>query len=257
MTLKNKNGITAKALCLVVIVASLWAGRASAQLATFDMGNLIQNILNTMENVEQSVAQEMSLVNEARMIEQQYRQAEMQLQNLQSLDQYSWGDAQAALTRMDNAIKRAGALNSTVEDLAGVYTDKYKDREYYENADDPHEEFLNSRDRWQRNQRETATASAALIDQQRDVMGDDADRLDDIQIQAEGAEGNLAVQKSNAQLLAFASEQLMHLQKVMLSEQSMTVQQMEMQAEKDSAEDARHRHFHSGTPFDTTDSQGF
>lgn len=256
MLIKNKKGVTSKALCLLVM-ASLWISGANAQLATFDFGNLIQNILNTIENVEQTMAQEVSLVNEARMIEQQYRHAEMQLQNLQSLDQYSWGDAQAALTLMDNAIKRAGALNSTVENLAGVYTDEYKDREYYENADDLYEEFLKSRDRWQRNQRETATASAALIDQQRDVMGEDADRLDDIQFQVELAEGNLAIQKSNAQLLAFASEQLMHLQKVLLSEQSMTVQLMEMQAEKDSAEDTRYRHFHSGAIPDPSKAKGY
>ncbi len=222
----------------IFVLMLLGSTQAHAGIPVVDIPGIIQSVLSYVEEALQTINQGEQLVNEVTMIENQIAQAEREVQQLQQLP----SKIKVAIGTFDllrSAADRIDALAFTT-DLKASY-DSYKNINDWRTSNDFSAGQLSSvQNRWYTQQLETAKSTAQVLQASNTQIGNDKQTLDDMQLAAQNATGDLQIAQANGQLASLQNDQLMQMRTLMMSQQQMEIQQVAQQAERDSIEAARH-----------------
>lgn len=204
------------------------AGTVHSQgIPVIDLQTLGQSTISAMEDVAQTLQQ----------IEQyqtQLDQYQNQLLNSTPLSAAQWADAQRIMSAMNSIVNSSSNLLSFGNDLEN-YLGNFQTPDYYlQNAQNCYMAqgctTYNDRNRDQMN---ANNASFKTIDAQQRELQNDALRLQQLQAQAMGAQGQMQAIQTTNQLAAAQTAQLMQMRAAMLTQQKMLTTYLANQQDED------------------------
>lgn len=219
-------------LSAAIILVS--AGTVHSQgIPVIDLQTLGQSTISAMEDVAQTLQQ----------IEQyqtQLDQYQNQLLNSTPLSAAQWADAQRIMSAMNSIVNSSSNLLSFGNDLEN-YLGNFQTPDYYlQNAQNCYMAqgctTYNDRNRDQMN---ANNASFKTIDAQQRELQNDALRLQQLQVQAMGAQGQMQAIQTTNQLAAAQTAQLMQMRAAMLTQQKMLTTHLANEQDRQARERAQ------------------
>jgi len=228
----------------LVLVMALIAGHgiiipANAGIPVIDGGNLIQNIISTIESVAQTAKQ----IQEYRTQLQQYQNM---LQNTASPSAQIWDRAVNTMANLRNSIdtlayhkRRLGSIEA--------YLNKSQDTKYYNNSpcfnpDGCSEtEWAAIKERQVYGSEAQKRANDAVfkgLDQQQEAMEADARQLEQLQYAARGADGQMQAIGYANQLASQQSNQLLQIRGLLIAQQNSIATRNQALADREAQEEA-------------------
>lgn len=232
-----------KLILSFVVLFSSFNVNASG-IPVVDVAANVQQSLNLVESVAQTIGQASQLANEATQITNQVSQIQHQLdqidnqiKSLTNLNSYNWQDYVNVLNQLNSAAQRTNALAFTTADLVTQY-ESYQDRDYYSNASILHQERLAAEARWAQNADATTESSASVLSAQYQDLVSDGTELNTLQGASSNVEGEVQAMQAGNQLQAFTSKQLMQVRGLLMNQQQMMIQDRAQRAEREALQAA-------------------
>lgn len=212
-----------------------------ANLPVFDIGNWVESLKQTYEQVRQS--------------QTQLDQYETQLKNSKTLDNYTWDKANVT---MDNLVKSIDTLNYYKQQTGGMdaYLARYQSIDHYRASACFNGAPCTKAQQQAIRQQETNASEAqkrandALlrgIDQQQTTMQAEARQLIRLQEQAQGATGQMAAIQAANQLASAETNQLLQIRALLVAQQNAEATRAAALADKEAIQAAGDERFRSGS----------
>lgn len=226
---------------LAYSVISLMSVNASAVIPVIDGGNLTQNVLTAMESVAQTLKQ----------IEQyqtQLRQYENMLQNTAAPTAYIWDQASQIMDRLRGAIDTLDYYKRNLNGIDG-YLGKFQDVAYYRtspcfsNTGCSEAEWAMMDENRRLASESQKRANDALfrgLDQQQTALQHDANTLQQLQRQAQGAIGQTQALGYANQLASHQANQLLQIRGLLVAQQNAIVTRMQAETDLEAKQQAAH-----------------
>lgn len=212
--------LAAKKLWLLACLTSSFISlNAKAGIPVIDGGNLTQNVLTAMESVAQTLKQ----------IEQyqtQLQQYENMLQNTAAPTAYIWDQASQTMDRLRSAIDTLDYYKRNLGSIDG-YLGKFQDVAYYRaspcfsNPGCSEAEWAAMNENRRLASESQKRANDALfrgLDQQQTALQHDADTLQQLQRQAQGATGQMQAIGYANQLASQQANQLLQIRGLLVAQ---------------------------------------
>lgn len=226
---------------LACITSSFISLNAKAGIPVIDGGNLTQNVLTAMESVAQTLKQ----------IEQyqtQLQQYENMLQNTAAPTAYIWDQASQTMDRLRSAIDTLDYYKRSLGSIDG-YLGKFQDVAYYRalpcfsNAGCSETEWAAMNENRRLASESQKRANDALfrgLDQQQAALQHDADTLQQLQRQAQGATGQMQAIGYANQLASQQANQLLQIRGLLVAQQNAIATRMQAEADLEAKQQAAH-----------------
>lgn len=237
--MKMTKSLAAKILVLTLLVYTSVAGSALAGIPVFDGGNLTQNIVSAIEGVAQTMKQ----IEQYRTQLQQY---ENMLQNTTRPTTFEWDRAS---TTMNNLRRAVDTLNYYKVKLGSIddYLGKFQDISQYRNSPCFSENgcseaewaaLWQNRELGSESQKKATDALFRGLEQQQDAMEADARTLQRLQVNAQGATGQLQAVGYANQLASQQSNQLLQIRALLIAQQNAVATRDQALADREAQEAA-------------------
>jgi P-type conjugative transfer protein TrbJ len=242
-----KRSIAIKSVMISVVIsftAMLYKPVEAGGIPVIDASNLSQNMITTMENVAQTLKQ----IEEYKTQLEQYQNM---LQNTMQPAQFIWDEAQ---TTIEGLMKAVDTLNKYKQQLGSLdnYLKQFQDMEFYKNSPC----FTSagcSQEEWEKVKAISELASASQkiandaafkgLDKQQEALAADAKTLEDLQKNAQGAQGrNDALQYAN-QFASQQAHQLLQIRVLMIAQHNAVITRLQAQADKEAKQQAAKESF--------------
>jgi P-type conjugative transfer protein TrbJ len=222
---------------------------AHAGIPTIDIANLIQSILTVLESISQTAQQIQDYRN-------QLQQYENMIQNTVAPAAYIWDQAQQTMRDLRAATDSLAFYRNQLGSLDS-YLGKFQDVAYYRNSPcfktggncSPTElaALAENRRLASESQKKANDALFKGLDKQLDALEDDADTLERLQSNAQGAEGQMeAIQFAN-QLASQQANQLLQIRGLMMAQQNAYAAKLQADLDKEAQTVAASEQFRRGT----------
>ncbi len=218
-------------LAAKTLLGVLVSGTTIAGMPVIDGANLIENKVAAIENIAQTTKQ----IQQYRTQLQQY---ENMLLNTTAPSRYIWADAQRTITALRGEIDTLNYYKRQLGDT-DTYLNQFRDLEYYRTSRCAGTAGCAEADRFQ--SEAVKRANDALlrgVDQQQDQLQADAEQLNRLQSEAQGATGQLqAIQFAN-QLASSQTNQLLQIRAALLAQQNAETVRAQAVADREAREKA-------------------
>lgn len=216
---------TRKSLALRVSLILLVAGNASPTFASglpvFDGANLAQTVVSAMENVSQTLKQ-------IQQYQTQLQQYENMLQNTAQPTTQIWDQATVTMNQLRGSIDTLDYYKANLGSI-DAYLGKFKDADTYRGspcysnngctaiqwAEMKDAERLGSE-----SQKRSTDALFKGLDRQQNAMVADANKLQHLQVSAQGATGQMQAIGYANQLASHQSNQLLQIRALLIAQQN-------------------------------------
>jgi P-type conjugative transfer protein TrbJ len=238
-------------LCLSVPVAS---PPATAQVVTCaNCGTEFTQLANNLQLADQ-------LARQVELVQQAIRRHETMLLNTTGLEAQDFGNPLAELKQVTSLLEQARSLSVTSAGLDGEFAEKYKDYNAYLAEKLDAEALTRKYQQWSEdtNSSVLTTMKAANLQAQQ-IEGDEAALFTALEGLSETAEGRMqAIQVANQIALA-AARQTQKLRQLMLMQLQLQANFIQIEADRQAAEEAAYRNFVSSgrDAVKTGDGKGF
>jgi P-type conjugative transfer protein TrbJ len=217
-----KPTILAAKIALVIVLLTGLVSPAQAGIPVIDGGNLVQNVISTIESITQTLKQ----IEEYKTQLEQY---ENQLQNSLTLSRFEWDDAQTTMRNLRNSVDTLNMYKNRLGSLE-KYLEKYQDLAHYENSpcfNESGECTAEERAAMEANMRLIMEARKnanddlfRVVDQQHGLLQDDADTLASLQTNSQSADGQMQALQYANQFASQQTNQLLQIRGMMLAQQN-------------------------------------
>ncbi|MDG6882813.1 conjugal transfer protein TrbJ [Phocoenobacter uteri] len=205
-----------KSLLAILVLSSISVKSTAGGIPTFDGLNVVQSTISALNTVHQYQKQ----IQEYRT---QLLQYENQLRNSLAPAAYIWAEAQQTMQDLQRTVN---ALQNLQNQMGGVneYLKRFKDISYYQNANcyytpqDCIEEFKEQREIFSKLQNRANEDLYKGIDFQQEQLNRDARKLQNLQSNAQSAQGQMAALQYANQLAAEQSNQILQLRAILLTQ---------------------------------------
>lgn len=232
--LAAKNCIATAILTLGVINSS------NAGIPVIDTTNIVQTTVSAIKNIEIEARQLL-------MYETQLKEIEIQLRDNLAPAAYLWDQAQSTMNSLMNTVNTLQYYQNQLGSIDN-YLGKFQDVNYYRNSPcfkpggqcTPQERALieKNKDLASESQKKANDAMfKGLEDQQRRIKSD-AQRLEDLQRNAQSANGQMEAIGYATQIASHQSNQLLQIRVLLMAQQNAMGAQMQAQADKESRQQA-------------------
>lgn len=243
-----KPAILAAKISLAIVLLTGSVLPAQAGIPVIDGGNLVQNIISTIESITQTLKQ----VEEYKTQLEQY---ENQLQNSLTLSRFEWDDAQTTMRNLRNSVDTLNMYKNRLGSLEN-YLDKYQDLNHYENSP-----CFNATGECTAEEKAAMQANMKLImearknandglfrvvDQQHGLLQDDADTLAGLQANSESADGQMQALQYANQFASQQTNQLLQIRGMMLAQQNAMATRDAAEADEEARDAALKKRFLRG-----------
>lgn len=213
-----------------------------------DVAGLHQSILQVIENTSQT----MKLIEQ---YETQLQQYQVQLKNSMNLSSFIWTDAKQEI---DNLIQSIDTIKHYKNQVGSIddYLDRFQDFGFYKSyscfqADGCDENDRNkiteNRQKASEARKRTNDALLRSIDYQQKRIANDAYQLQQIQINAESAAGQLEAIQYATQIAGNQAHQLMQIRSLLVAQQSASAALMQAEIDKEAQQEAVRINFWDST----------
>lgn len=219
-----------------------------AGIPVIDVASLSQLVISTIESIAQTLKQ----------IEQyttQLQQYENQLQNTLAPASYIWDAAQTTMTELRNTVDTISYYKTRLGSIDN-YLEKFQHVDYYKQSpcftptgcDAASWAALeNIREFASEAQKETNTAVMEGLAQQQESLVSDAQRLEDLQAQAQGADGQMKAMQAANQLASQQTNQLLQIRSLLLTQQNVATTRLQAQVDEEAQRTAMEAKLRSGS----------
>lgn len=220
-----------------VLLGLLVSGPVVAGLPVIDAANLVENQVVALENIARTAKQ-------IQQYKTQLQQYENMLLNTTAPARYIWDDARRTMTALQGA---ADTLNYYKRQLGDTetYLEQFRDLEYYRASRCAGTSGCIEADRFQSEAQKRANDAVLRgVDQQQEQLLADADQLNRLQSEAQGAKGQLqAIQFAN-QLASSQTNQLLQIRAALLAQQNAEAVRAQAVADREAREKASAEYLH-------------
>ncbi len=258
--MKHLRFLAAKTALAAALAGSIIITPAQAGIPVIDGGNLVQNVMSAIENVAQTLKQ----------IEQyqtQLQQYENMIQNTMAPAAYIWDQAQSTINGLMTA---TDTLNYYKNQLGGVdsYLGKFQDVAYYRSSPcfngtggcTPAEQAAMAENRRlaSESQKKANDAMFKGLDRQQDALKSDAQRLQQLQAAAQGANGQMQAIGYANQLASQQANQLLQIRSLLVAQQNAIATRMQAEADREAQQQvARDSIFDMGAKTNRSKAKGY
>lgn len=240
----KKNIIAANLSCALVVglgvVATLKPEPARAGIPVIDVASLTQSILEVIESISQGLQMVQSY-------QTQLQQYQNQIINTMNVSNWLWDDARQII---GGVLAIGDSVRGFKNQFGSIdaYIGKFKDIDYYKQlpcfgsggCTRQELQAMTTQVKEQKKissevRKEANNALVKSIDEQQDALERDADKLRDLQANAQTSAGQLEAIQHASQLASNQANQLLQIRALMLAQQSA------LSAEKQTDEDERAR----------------
>lgn len=229
-------------------------------IPVIDGTNLSQNILSTIEAVAQTAKQ-------IQQYQTQLQQYENMLQNTLAPAAFIWDRASYTMNQMVEATNTLRYYQNQLGSL-DAYLGKFHNVAYYRSSPcfngsggcTPTEKALLEETLLlsSRSQHEANQAVITGVNLQFDSLARDAENLESLQLQAQGADGQLAAIQYANQFASNQANQLLQIRSLMAAQYNAVATKMQADADRDARQEAaRAKLFDFGSPTDRSQNRGF
>lgn len=229
MKLFKKNLIAANLSCALVLgigaIATFKPEPAHAGIPVIDVASLTQSILEVIESISQGLQMIQSY-------QTQLQQFQNQIRNTMNIDNWLWDDARQII---DDVLAIGDSVRGFKNQFGSIdaYIGKFKDVDYYEQLpcftsggcnrqqlaalaeQNKEQQKLSSEVR-----KEANDALVKSVDEQQDALERDADKLRDLQSNAQTSSGQLEALQHASQLASNQANQLLQIRALLIAQQS-------------------------------------
>lgn len=232
--LAAKNGIAVAILGLGIINSS------NAGIPVIDTTNIVQTTVSAVKNV----AMQLKQVEE---YTAQLKQLEIQIRDSTAPAAYLWDQAQSTMNSLMGAVNTLQHYQNQLGSIDN-YLRKFQDINYYRNSPcfkpggecTPAERALleESKTLASESQKKANDALFETLKKQQDNIKNDSKRLEDLQRNAQTANGQLEAIGFATQIASHQSNQLLQIRALLISQQNAVGAQMQAQADKEARQQA-------------------
>jgi P-type conjugative transfer protein TrbJ len=236
--------ITKVAAAVVLAVSCV----ANAQIPTTDLANIVQTSITAQE----SVAQTMKQIEQYRTQLEQYA---LQIKNAAAPAAYVWDQAMRTMDQLRDALdtlafykRQLGSIDFYLRQFNDV--GDYRASPCFGKDGCTHAERarLQEKDRMLSEQQKRANeALVRTLDQQHAALAVDAQRLQQLQAGAQGAQGQMEAIGYANMLASQQSNQLLQMRGLLVAQHTAAVAQMQAKADREAREAAAGENFRRGT----------
>lgn len=243
---------------VIALAAGLIAASfaSSAGIPVIDAGNLTQNVVTASEQVAQTLKQVQQYGTQLQQLEQQYQSYITQVQQYQNMVQntvapaaYIWNQAQTVMGQLKGATDTLSYYKNQVGSVDG-YLAKFQDVNYYRNSPCYSASGCSAEEYARLNRDADTLASEAQkkandgmmkgIDQQQESIITDATRLQQLQSNAQTAQGQMEAIGYASQIAGEQTNQLLQMRGLLVAQQNALATKMEADADKEARDQAAH-----------------
>lgn len=237
-----------KNLVASVCVVCMTLNSANAGIPVIDVASLAQSILQVLQAVQQYAQQ-------IQQYQTQLQQYNNMLQNTANAANFNWDQAKLTVNNIKAAVNTINFYKNQLGSLQN-YLDKFKDLAYYRSSPCftsggcTQAQLDALREQVKLASETSKKANDAMfnnLEKQQDAMEDEAQRLETLQTNAQGASGQLeAIQYAN-QLASHQANQLLQIRGLLVAQQNATAALQQAEIDKKAQQDAASELFRSQT----------
>lgn len=249
-------------LALAVSLGAVMMGPVLAGIPVIDASNLSQNVLSAQEAIAQTLKQIQQYATQLQQLEEQYKAYATQVQQYENMVQntvapyaYIWNQAQAVMNQLRGATDTLSYYKNQLGSVE-AYVAKFQDLNYYKNSPCysatgcSAEELARLNDNAERlaseAQKKANDAVFKGLDRQQDAMQADAERLQQLQANAQTATGQMQAIGYASQLAAEQGNQLIQIRALLASQQNAIASKMQADNDKEARIQAASDQFRQG-----------
>lgn len=241
--------LAAKKALQAILVASITALPAKANIPVLDSTNVVQTTISAVNNVQ-------AVAKQIQQYQTQLQQYENMLQNTVAPAAYIWDQANSTINKLLQVQDTLNYYKSQVGSLDS-YLKRYQDINYYRSSPCFNSNIACTTDEINALRKAEQNSSEArkkandavfkALDEQQETLQKDADNLADLQTQATSAQGQMeAIQAAN-QLASAQTNQLLQIRSLLVAQQNAAATLAQAQADKEAQQAAASEIFRSGT----------
>ncbi|MCY1350885.1 P-type conjugative transfer protein TrbJ [compost metagenome] len=224
-----------------VMICTLSAPLGHAGIPVIDGGNLTQNVMTAMESVAQTLKQ-------VEQYQTQLQQYENQLQNTAAPAAYIWDQATQTMDKLRSAIDTLDYYKRNLGSIDG-YLGQFQNVAYYRaspcfsNVGCSEAEWAAMNENRRLASESQKKANDALfrgLDQQQAALQHDANTLQQLQRQAQGATGQMQAIGYANQLASQQANQLLQMRGLLMAQQNAIATRMQAEADLEAKQQAAH-----------------
>lgn len=228
-----------------------------AGIPTIDVANIVQTTTTAMENVMQTSKQVEQYTAQLQQYQLQMQQYQNMLQNTASPPLQIWDQAQSTMNSLRNSIDTLNFYKRQLGSL-DAYLGKFQDVNYYKNSpcfngggncsDVVRRTLLANQQTYQsESQKKANDALFRGLDKQQDALQSDARTLQQLQVGARDATGQMQALGYANQLASSQSNQLLQIRALLIAQQNAAATRAQALADADALRAAGSSRARSGT----------
>lgn len=246
--MRKTPSLAAKVSALAVSVWLAIGNPTLAGIPVIDAGNLTQNVVTATEQVAQTLKQVQQYATQLRELETQYQQYATQIQQYQNMVKntvapaaYIWNQAQSVMTQLKGATDTLSYYKNQVGSVDG-YLAKFQDVNYYRNSPCYSAVGCSAEEMARLNRDADALGSEAQkkandammkgLDQQQEAIITDATRLEQLQSNAQTAQGQMEAIGYASQIAGEQTNQLLQMRGLLVAQQNAIATKMQADADQ-------------------------
>lgn len=242
-------------LLRLMLATLLVASTVRAGIPVIDGSNLTQNIMTAMESVAQTLKQVQQYATQIQQYQTQLLQYENMIKNTLAPAAYVWNQAQSTISLLRGATDILHQFKTSAGGL-DAYLNNFQDLHYYRNSPCYSATGCSAEEMARMNSDANAAASEAMkkandsiwkgLDKQQDALQADAARLEQLQSNAQTAEGQMQAIGYAAQIAGEQANQLMQIRQLLIAQQNAIAAKMQADADKEARQQAGDEQFRRG-----------
>lgn len=235
----------AKIAATIVLAAGV---SAHAQIPTTDLANAVQNTITANESVAQTLKQ-------VQQLKTQLEQYALQIKNATAPLAYIWDQATRTMDQLRDAMfmldfykRKYSSIDTYLRGIKDI--GQYRGSPCFSGRGCSADELAKLREadaRLSEAQRITNEASIRTLDQQQQAMAADAKRLQQLQANAQGAQGHMEAIGAANMLAAQQSNQLLQIRAILVAQQAALVTRQQALTDREAREEVASEAFRAGT----------
>ena len=242
-----------KALLAAVILTA--APAAQAQFATewTQIANNLQLIQMGGEQLRQSAQFAQQITNQIQQIQNQLQMYQNMLQNTATLPTRIWDQAQQDLAQLASLTQQGQALAYGMSNIDGVFRQRFGSYDQFLGQSVNGGSFAQAYSSWSNTQRDTIASTLKTANLTADQITSDAVILRQLQLQSEGADGQMKALQVGHSLASVQADQMMKL-RALIAQQTVMFGQVfgRRQAIEEQQQAVEKKYFETGTAVSIT-----
>lgn len=189
----------------------------------------------------QQAAEAETLINSAAQLQQQISQYANMLQNTAKLPATLFGSAMQDIQRLNNIVSQAKGIAYNASNLEDQFKVKFGSLDSYLKSGMTQQSYQSKLQQWSDDTSDNVLTTLKAVKSQSDSFDDEASLMEDLQSQAESADGQMKALSVGNELGVQTVGQLQKLRQLLMAQIAMQAQSIQTDQDKQDAAQARAR----------------